>query len=117
MNTEVKGLVRDLLKSGFKKEAKALLDQVRTAKGISNEERDLQFRIFNKVLNRLGRRETNLVIDMKKGVARFDVDNMGLIEFPRFLERLLQDLGEIGTRHYKLDRVDRKDPMRVYIKL
>lgn len=117
MSSELKNLVKEMWKAGLKKEAKALA-QIKVARGMSNDDRDLQFRIFNKVLSNLGvGDQSNLFIDMKKSQAVFDVSDMGLTEFPRFLERLLRQLAEIGTKDYKLDRVDRKDPTRVYIKI
>lgn len=116
MSKEIKELVADLWRSGFKKEAHSLA-RLHVAKGITNENRDLQYRIFSQVLSDLGAGDANLVIDMKKSVAQFDVKNMSLVQFPKFLERLLRGLNETGTKDYTLDHIDRKDPMRVFIKI
>jgi len=114
MSPEVKKLATDLWHAGCKKEARALL---RLARGVSADERDLQFRIFNQILDGLGMGETNLTVDQKSGLASFDVSDMSIVQFPKFLERLMRNLQTSGTRKYKLDHIDRKDPMRVYIKL
>jgi len=110
----VKETIVELWKKGHRAEARELL---RIAKSLSAEDRNLQFKIFDEILSDMGLTNPRLSIDAKRGVASFFVTGMSLIEFPRFLERLLRNLGERGTRDYKLDKVDRSDPMRVYIKI
>lgn len=110
---EAKALVADLWKSGHKAEAKAL---VRLARGVSEDDKDLQYKVFNDLLNDMGVSDPRLNIDSKKSLASFYVNGLSIVEFPRFLERFMRHLFENGTRKYKLDHIDRKDPMRVYIK-
>ena len=114
MNTEIKESIRSLWESGLKKEARELY---RIAKSLTDEERDLQTRIFSSVLSSLGLSSHKLFIDQKKGLASFETSDMTLTGFPRFLERLLSRLNDEGTRTYELDHVDRSDPMKVYIKM
>ncbi len=111
---EAKALIADLWKAGHKSEARAIM---RLARGMNHDERNLQFKIFNDVLNDMGVREPRLDVDAKKSMASFFVHGMSIVEFPRFLERLMRNLYENGTRKYKLDHIDRRDPMRVYIKM
>lgn len=111
---EAKALIAELWQSGHKDEARALL---RVARGISQEDRNLQFKIFNDALNDMGVQDPRLMVDAKRGMASFYIHGMSIVEFPRFLERFMRNLFENGTRKYKLDHIDRKDPMRVFIKL
>lgn len=110
---EAKTLIADLWKAGLKDEARSVL---RIARGVSQDDRNLQFKIFNDVLNDVGLQDPRLDIDAKKGQASFYVHNMSILEFPRFLERLMRKLAESGTRKYSLARIDRSDPMKVFIK-
>jgi len=115
MSSETKTLISDLWKAGFKKEARAIFRMAR--KGIAGKEAELQTRIFSRVLDSMGLREPNLQVDSDTGLVSFSVEDMGIVEFPRFLERLFLRLRDQGTRNYKLDRVERTDPTRVFVKL
>jgi len=114
MNSELKESIRDLWKSGLKKEARELY---RIAKSLTDDDRNLQERIFSSVLSSFNLSNPRLFIDQKKGIASFIASDMTLTGFPRFLERLLSRLNDEGTRKYELDHIDRTDPMRVYIKM
>lgn len=114
-DVETKTLIADLWKAGFKKEARAVFHMAR--KGVSGKEMELQMRIFSRVLDSLGIREPDLRMEPNTGLISFEASDMGIVEFPRFLERLLLRLNDEGTRKYKLDHVNRTDPMRVFIQL
>lgn len=90
---------------------------MRLARGVTQEDRDLQYKIFNDILNSMGVQDPRLLVDAKKGMASFYIHGMSIVEFPRFLERFMRTLIEDGTRKYKLDHIVRTDPMRVFIKL
>jgi len=112
---EAKTLVAELWRAGHKDEARAL---VRLARGLSQDDRNLQFKIFNDILNDMGVADARLNVDAKKGMASFYVNGMSMVEFPRFLERFMRNLYENGTSHkYKLDHIDRRDPMQVFVKI
>lgn len=116
-NEEAKSLVRELWAAGHKDEARELV-RLRLARTLSQDDRNLQYKIFNDILNDLGVSDPGLTVDAKKGVASFYVRGMSIVGFPGFLERLLRNLHESGTSDkYKLDHIDRKDPMRVFIRI
>jgi len=114
MNKEIKESIRSLWESGLRSEAKELY---RIAKSMTEEERDLQERIFLNVLASLGVNNPRLFVDKAKGLVSFVYEDATLTGFPKFLEKFLLRLNNEGTKDYELDHIDRSDPMRVYIKM
>lgn len=116
MNPEEKDLLRKLWARGQKDLVRQLVASYKESKALPKEEAQDQFRIFSSVLGDIGLQGTSIKVDAKKGVVSFVVKGVSIVEFPRFISRVLSRLNDEGTREYKLDHVERKDPMRVFIR-
>lgn len=103
MSSEIKQTIKELWKAGLKKEAKALL---RIARGMTNDEQRRHINIFADALHDQGLGpEAHLQVDPKTKIVTFQADGFSLVQFPEFLDRLLQTVNQSGN--YKLRDVKR----------
>jgi hypothetical protein len=113
MYKEAKKLSQELLQAGHKLEA---YEVMRLAKSLSNEERDRQEGIVRNTLDDIRVPYKQLNVDSDTALISFSLPNMSVLGFDDFCLRLLRRLCIKGNKIYELDHIERKTPMKMYIK-
>ena len=113
MYKEAKKLGQELMQAGHKKEAYEML---RMAKSLSNEERERQEGIVKSTLTDIRVPFTQLNVDSDTALISFSLPNMSVLGFDDFCLRLLRRLCINGNKVYETDHIERKTPLKMYIK-